>query len=592
MYLNFFHKLRKLIFSPESKFELLARTLFHRVSATRLFFWIQDKFVKKSYRHYLRHQHEQFSSAPKIFRYQPKVTFLLDGSSGLDEDFSTTLASLKALEGDSWEALILSPKAVDASSLWQEDREDPRIDFVEKQENILDRVSGEFLIFAQPGDCFLEYLLICFYQHLEEDQTGVLFYYNSEVNREYFSLPQPFFKPGTFSPALLLSINYLSRGFIRVSSLREMHLEIKEDENLQAQEYQIALRLYENDGIFRHIPLILASQSRWEKPENGRNAKIITNHLTNQGLSKIKTQKREVGIRFSWNHGTPSIAIIILTRNHPAMLKGLLQSIKRFQYDYNVELNIVDNDSDDPETMDYYKEIENGKGIKIIPYHSTFNYSEAINIGVANSKSDLILLLNDDMQVINENWLSELAQWASLPHIGVVGAKLMRENHTIQHAGIIMGLTGFIGHIYLNAPEHYFGLWGSVDWYRNITAVTGACQMMRREVFQQAGGYDEGYQLAFGDIDFCCRVNQLGYQNIYTPYAQLYHYEGKSRGYVTPVSDILRGYDLLAPYLLQEDPNFPPCLTYSRIPKCHVQGYSKEARAILIKERKAFYLQK
>jgi GT2 family glycosyltransferase len=153
-----------------------------------------------------------------------------------------------------------------------------------------------------------------------------------------------------------------------------------------------------------------------------------------------------------------------------------------------------------------------------------------------------------------------------------------------------MGLVGFAGHIYLNAPDHYFGLWGSSDWYRDLLAVTGACQMMRREVFNQVGGYDPGFKLAFGDIDFCLRVHQMGYHNIYTPFARLYHYEGRSRGYVTPIQDILRGYEHFKTYLSQDDPYYSPNLTYSRIPKCTAAQEPLEERQRQIEIRRSFYL--
>ena len=138
-----------------------------------------------------------------------------------------------------------------------------------------------------------------------------------------------------------------------------------------------------------------------------------------------------------------------------------------------------------------------------------------------------------------------------------------------RDTGGFLGMNGFIGHLYLNAPEHYHGLAGSVNWYRNFYALTGACQAMRRELFQQVGGYDERFKLAFGDIDFCLRVINAGYRNLYNPHAELIHYEGGSRGYETPVKDILLGYEELGPWLKQDDPYFSPNLTYTPIPSCN-----------------------
>jgi len=193
------------------------------------------------------------------------------------------------------------------------------------------------------------------------------------------------------------------------------------------------------------------------------------------------------------------------------------------------------------------------------------------------------------MEVIDPHWLAELAQWAMVPEIGVVGARLLRANHTIQHAGIIIGLNGYAGHIYLNAPEYYLGLFGSADWYRNFLAVTGACQMVRRDLFNEVGGYDGGFRLAFGDIDFCLRIHKKGYRNLYTPFVNLFHYEGKARGFDTPVEDIQRGYDKLDPYLYDNDQYYSPNLSYTRIPQCIIPDKYTEERMKLIEERKNFY---
>jgi GT2 family glycosyltransferase len=171
------------------------------------------------------------------------------------------------------------------------------------------------------------------------------------------------------------------------------------------------------------------------------------------------------------------------------------------------------------------------------------------------------------MQVLQPDWLAELAQWALLPEIGVVGAKLLHANHTIQHAGIIIGMQGIVGHLYLNAPDHYYGLMGSVDWYRDVSAVTGACQMVRRSVFEELGGYDEEYQLVFSDIDFCLKAIKKGYRNLYDPFATLIHFEGQSRGYRTPINDLARAYE---EWLRKDDPYFSPNLTYTTIPRCQL----------------------
>ncbi|MEA3326164.1 MAG: glycosyltransferase family 2 protein [Chloroflexota bacterium] len=521
---------------------------------------------------------------------QPKVSFILDASHGTDSELKNTITSIQILKGDNWEVIIIPPVNTTSLNLPHHIQSDIKVTVVQNVSNILEKVSGEYVIFSQAGDRFFNSLLIRFYQSLNEGHNADVFYFDNEVQGELSPKSTPFFKPAKLSPTLLLSLNYLSRGFIHFDALREVLAVVNPQKDLLYQEYGAMLWLYEAGASFQHLPFLLVSQTHWVTSNRKESQEVITKYLYRKGLKDVIAQSQNIGARFSWKADHPSVSIVILTKNHRTMLKSLLDSMHSYQYIQQVNITIVDNNSDDPATLAYYEEFSKNPEIQIIPYSRPFNYSEAINLGAANSDSDLILFMNDDMRVINANWLSELTQWAIRPEVGVVGAKLVRDNHTIQHAGIIMGLTGYVGHIYHNAPEHYFGLWGSVDWYRDILAVTGACQMMRREIFNQVGGYDENYQLAFGDIDFCVRVHELGYQNIYNPHAVLCHYEGQSRGYTTPVEDILRGYEKLEKYLINNDPFFSPNLTYTKIPRCNQKFQSEEERIHQFEERKKFYI--
>jgi GT2 family glycosyltransferase len=457
---------------------------------------------------------------------------------------------------------------------------------------LLDTIAGDFVILCQAGDLFYPDLLTHFYTKLAKDDSGDWFYYDCEYKEEGAEASYPLFKPPTYSPALLLSINYLSRGFIRTSLLQRFAHIFNADESLFVNEYKMALKLYEIDRFTRHIPGVLISQNNLVKPESSAIQKVIFKHLSQLGLKNVNAQSLPAGNRFSWDAGQPSVAIVIPTKNNQRLLAPCLESlIKITTYD-NFSIHIVDNNSNDPGTRRFYDVIESEPRIKIHPYPQAFNYSQANNLGAKKSMSDLLLFLNDDMEIFDPKWLEELVQWAVRPEIGVVGGKLIRSSRIIQHAGIVMGLNGFAGHIYLNAPEHYQGLFGSVNWYRDYLAVTGACQMMRREVFEEVGGYDEGFRLAFGDIDLCLRIHEKGYRNIYTPFATLYHYEGKSRGYATPREDILRAYTKMKSYLSTEDPNFSPNLTYTRIPKCVSEIKGLQERKEQYETRKKFYSNK
>lgn len=365
-------------------------------------------------------------------------------------------------------------------------------------------------------------------------------------------------------------------------------MQLNPNRNLINQEYDMALKLTGAEGSISHIPQVLIRQTSLVLPNTPDRQDIITSYLSQGGLHNVSAQSKPYGTRFIWDNPDPAVAIIIPTRDNRSLLETCLGSLINKTAYKNFKIHLVDNDSRDSDTLAYYQRIRSERKINIHSYEEEFNYSQANNLGVAKSDSDLVLLLNDDIEIHDPEWLRELVQWAIRPEIGVVGAKLIRANRTIQHAGIIIGLNGFVGHIYLNAPEHYQGLFGSLDWYRDYLAVTGACQMMRREVFDQVGGFDEGYKLAFGDIDFCLRVHNLGYRIVYTPFASLYHYEGRSRGYSTPREDILRAYNQMQAGLSSEDPYFSPNLTYTRIPKCDLKGHSKEDREDQIKARRKF----
>jgi len=590
---QFFHKLRFTLFSPDSKVELFVRSLYHRLAATHLNFLLQNWFSKRSYKQWLAKKEDESLPEADSFTHQPKITFILKKTSSGNQAARTTIKSIQNLSGENWEVLLISGDQEGKDHLNDIGKLDYRVKHVTpEQDDILAEVQGDFIIFCLAGDRFSRRLLIRFYQMVKNEPAPDLTYYDCEVHNAHQKEPTPFFKPATISPALLLSTNFLSRGIIKLTTFKEIMGNLSPETSILPFEYNFGLRLYENDGIFAQISDILVSQIAFVEPSNPEIEQVITDHLSRKGLQNVSADQETNGVRFSWHTAKTETTIIIPTKNNKHLLKPLLDSIFTNAEGHNLKINIVDNNSDDPSTLAYYETLRRKPNFTIIPYHEPFNYSKAINLGVSEADTELILLMNDDMKIKTPNWLDEMSQWALRSEIGVVGAKLLRANHTIQHAGIVLGLSGFMGHIYLNAPEDYWGLLGSVNWYRNFLAVTGACQMMRHSLFNQVGGYDEGYMLAFGDIDFCIRIHELGYQNIYTPFAELYHFEGKTRGYTTPVDDILLGFEKMSQYVIQPDPFFSPNLSYSRIPKCELSSNTEDARKAQIETRKQFYLSK
>lgn len=585
------NKIRTYFLSPDSALELFLRTVYHKVLSTRVYFFWQNYLARRSYQKFRNHQQQKSDPDLDSALFQPKITFLLSGINQQTAELETTLHSIQSLIGNDWEAVIISNNKELHHNLAFAN--DSRVTCTEEfSNNLIKIITGEYVVFCEAGDRFHKSLLAEFYNSITENSPNNLTYYDCEYYDEDLGGYFPNFKPSAFSPALLLSVNYLSHAFIHYSVLEQMWPKIITPISLIGLETEIILYLCECQKNFHHISEILLTQKRLITPGIQEVNQKLTEYLTRQGCITVQSSEHIIGTRFTWQTSTPTLAIIILSKNNHRFLQPLIPALLKQPFEGKKEIFIVDNDSDSPQTIAYYQELRRQPNIGIIPYSKTFNYSEAINLGVGETKSELVLLMNDDMAVFNDYWLDELAQWAIRPGFGVVGTKLLRKNHTIQHAGIIMGLTGFMGHIYLNAPEDYHGLLGSVNWYRNYLAMTGACQMVRREVFNEVGGYDESYRLAFGDIDFCLKVHKKGYHNIYTPFAQLYHYEGSSRGYETPLADANKGYEEFEDYLINEDPYFSPNLSYSRIPKCVVNKRTLNERQQEMIARREFYLKK
>ena len=190
-----------------------------------------------------------------------------------------------------------------------------------------------------------------------------------------------------------------------------------------------------------------------------------------------------------------------------------------------------------------------------------FNFSTANNLGASRASGDLLLFLNNDIEVLEDDWLAELAGWVERPGVGVVGAKLLRPDGTIQHGGLVMGLAGHASHAFDGGRENTYGPFGSSEWYRDLQAVTGACLMVRRSVFELIQGFDEAYQIGYGDIEICLRAGQAGQRIVYTPFARLLHHEGASRGLFVPPADVLRATLQMQPLVAAGDPYFSPNLS-------------------------------
>jgi glycosyltransferase involved in cell wall biosynthesis len=354
----------------------------------------------------------------------------------------------------------------------------------------------------------------------------------------------PNFKPD-WNPDLLLSQNYFCHlTAIRAALVRELGGFRRGFEG--SQDYDLVLRCSERleSRQIRHIPEILY---HWRAGEGStalvRDAKdyatlagtrALTEHLQRIGAeASVDTGSLPptlYRVRWSLPQPPPKVSLIIPTRDRADLLRMCVESILAESTYPNFELVVVDNQSSDGAALHYLREIGTRDRVRVLRYDAPFNYSAINNWAARQCDGQLLGLVNNDIEVISPDWLEEMAGFAMRPDTGAVGAMLYYPDDTIQHAGVLLGMLGVAGHIYCRMPRGHEGHGGRGLIAQDLSAVTGACMLVRREVFEEVGGLDEQLPIAFNDIDFCLRVRERGYRNVWTPFAELYHHESASRG--------------------------------------------------------------
>jgi GT2 family glycosyltransferase len=378
----------------------------------------------------------------------------------------------------------------------------------------------------------------------------------------------PWLKPN-WSPELLISINYLKPAVIRKEILEGN--DIFWIDLINGSHWKSLLGIIDARNCkVLHLPKILYHVrtffKAWQSqiPPDRDHFNWVIEYLRSRNLENIEVSHSSTGaLKAVWSTSQPTVSIIIPTKDNLKVLRRCLDTLLDQTLYRNFAVTLVDTGSNEEETRQYYEELKSNPRIEILQYKKPFNYSAANNFGAFHSTGQLLLFLNNDIEIIDGDWLEELVRWAEWHEIGAVGAKLLYPDLSIQHDGVILGLGGHAGHVFLGTREGEDGPYGSTEWYRDYLAVSGACMMMRREVFNQVGGFDDSYQLTFSDVDLCLRVIEEGYRVMVTPFARLIHREGTTRQRYNPENDLLRAFDVFYPYLKRGDPYYNPNLSYS-----------------------------
>lgn len=322
--------------------------------------------------------------------------------------------------------------------------------------------------------------------------------------------------------------------------LRLIEKALELDRNLEKQEKDKITGAFYTSSTIYHIPKVLyhwraAENSTAQDPHNKMYAfdagkRALEAYFKRRGLDVLVEHTDILGtyrIKYHLKH-QPLVSVIIPNKDHVADLKTTISSVKKGTYQ-NLEFIIIENNSTEPETFAYYDELKKEKDIKIVYFDGEYNYSAINNFGVKSASGDILLLLNNDIEMIDSDSISEMVAIVERDGVGAVGAKLLFPDGELQHAGVIAGLGGSAGHIFHHLrPEFSYG--NRANCVVNYSAVTAACLMVKKSTYEKVGGFDESFAVAFNDVDFCLKIRTLGELVVYTPYAKFYHYESKSRG--------------------------------------------------------------
>lgn len=352
------------------------------------------------------------------------------------------------------------------------------------------------------------------------------------------------FKPD-YAPDNLCANNYICHFSAFKRTLLE-GTELFRSEFDGSQDHDMILRLTAKAKCVAHVPKLLYYwRSHAGSVASDISAKsyaieaakgAVAAHLREEGWENFEitsTKAFETIFRIKYEiKGNPRVSILIPNKDHLDDLKRCIASIvEKSSYD-NYEIIVIENNSTTDEIFAYYEELKKNPDIRVVTYEGDFNYSAINNFGERYATGEYILLLNNDTQVITLDWIEELLMYAQREDVGAVGAKLYYEDKTIQHAGVVLGLGAHrtAGHTHYRVSSNNLGYMGRLCYAQDVMAVTGACLMMRKSLFEELGGLDEGFAVSLNDVDLCIRAWKSGHVNVFTPFAELYHFESVSRG--------------------------------------------------------------
>jgi GT2 family glycosyltransferase len=485
----------------------------------------QPSFLQKNYQNeyneYLKHMHNNLSNEfSKDSEETSTIIILFDGDT---KKLQLTIDSLQKQHYSNWNAIVLPINSQASGKICKinDYQNIQKLDFIEDDKKLTESLilsKSDFFCILKAGDLLDEFALfkiICNIIHNESD----IIYSDHDVLRDDLRT-YPFFKPD-WSPYLFRTMNYLSPFFlIKAQIFNQIKFETK---FLNCFQYDILLKCIEITDKITHVALPLCSiqEQNFSKNEIQCTKRILQNHLNRIKVNvniEDGLDKNSLRINYKLN-SKPKVSILIPTRDNYEMLKRCIKSIEKNTNYSNKEIIIIDNDSIHPQVKKYYHSLSH----KIIYYKGNFNFSKMNNLAAEQSSGDLLLFLNDDTKVLESNWLDELVSVCIQNDVGAVGPKLIFSDDTIQHAGMVFLNTGAGFHPGMRLKKRTDAYHNIVNVMRDYSAVTGACLLVKKDVFDKVGKFDEQFDVYYGDSDLCLKIIDAGFRIIYTPFTEILH---------------------------------------------------------------------
>lgn len=405
----------------------------------------------------------------------------------------------------------------------------------------LSLAQGDFIGLMNQNDRLAPDALYFVAKNISEHTHARLFYADEDKIDGQGNRFGHYFKPD-YNPDLMLSHHMMGRFGIYQRQLLEKIGGMREKYQ-GVQNYDLALRFIQQleSSQIIHIPHILYHQRAIENspiPPLENSIAVVSEHLQTLGykenqfhLSESPFIQNKLRVQYHLPENPPLVSLIIPTKNAVELLKQCIDSIQNKTIYPKMEILVVDNQSDEPPSLDYLQDLEKKGIIRMIQYNHPFNYSAINNVAVKQAKGAILAFLNNDIEAIEEGWLTEMVSHALRPQIGAVGARLWYPNNLLQHGGVILGLGGVAGHAMKHLPKNETGYNDRAVLVQNYSAVTAACLVMKKSIFEEVGGFNEtDLKIAFNDVDLCLRIGECGYKIVWTPHANLYHHESATRG--------------------------------------------------------------